>query len=100
MSEFCRNDSANYHAVVTTPYLVGGICYTLGSYAGVLQVLNVHNKDEEFFKQDWCFKGAKHWRSMRKFLSWEPLVGYFAYIIGAILFNVNTGLGFNKLNEF
>ena len=36
MSKFCREDSANYHAVVTTPYLVGGICYTVGSYAGVL----------------------------------------------------------------
>jgi hypothetical protein len=37
---------------------------------------------------------------MRTVLGWEPLIGYFAYIIGAILFNVNTGLGFNSLNEF
>jgi hypothetical protein len=37
---------------------------------------------------------------MRVHLSWEPLVGYFSYMIGALLFNVNTGLGYSELNPF
>jgi hypothetical protein len=32
---------------------------------------------------------------MRKFLGWEPLVGYASYMIGAALFNVNTVLGYD-----
>ena len=31
---------------------------------------------------------------MRKFLGWEPLVGYFCFMIGALLFNVNCVFGY------
>jgi len=31
---------------------------------------------------------------MREYLSWEPLIGYFSYAIGAIFFNWNTAMGF------
>ena len=31
---------------------------------------------------------------MRKYLGWEPLIGYFSYVIGAIFFNWNTAMGF------
>ena len=39
-------------------------------------------------KMDWCFKGTKHWREMREHIGWEPPIGYFAYFIGSILFNI------------
>ena len=34
---------------------------------------------------------------MRKYLSWEPLVGYFSYVIGAVFFNWNTAMAFAVL---
>lgn len=33
---------------------------------------------------------------MRKYLGWEPVVGYISYMIGALLFNVNTILGYDS----
>jgi hypothetical protein len=100
MADISKSSHSAAVALVTTPYLVGGICFTLGSYAGFLQVINVHNKETKMSKSDWCFKGSKHWKAMRVHLSWEPLVGYFSYMIGALLFNVNTGLGYSELNPF
>jgi hypothetical protein len=49
--------------------------------------------------QDWIFKGTKHWRAMRECLGWEPVTGYACYMIGALLFNINTGLAYADLHE-
>ena len=43
--------------LVDAPYLLGGVCFTLGSYAGILEVVNVPNKDSK--KIDYCFYGRK-----------------------------------------
>ena len=83
----------NTQALELTPYLVGGMAYTLGSYAGVLEVLNVRNKDDGL--ADYCFKGTKHYWDMRNYLGWEPIAGYFAYMFGAVLYDVNCILGYN-----
>jgi hypothetical protein len=45
MADISKSSHSAYTALVSTPYLVGGICFTLGSYAGFLQVINVHNKE-------------------------------------------------------
>jgi tetrahydromethanopterin S-methyltransferase subunit D len=36
---------------------------------------------------------------MREILGWEPLVGYFSYMIGAILFNINGSIAYAELSE-
>jgi len=36
-------------------YFMGGIAFTLGAYAGVLEVINVHNKDGAI--TNWIFTG-------------------------------------------
>jgi len=91
-------NTGNMQALVITPYWVGSICFTFGAFAGVLEVVNVPNKDDNI--TDWCFTGGKQWRELRKYLGWEPLLGYMSYMIGATLFNVNTVLGYdpNLLN--
>jgi hypothetical protein len=50
-------------ALVVTPYFMGGICFTVGAYAGVLEVINIHNKDDKI--TDWFFTGSKQWNKMR-----------------------------------
>jgi len=50
-------------------------------------------------QQDWCFKGSKQWKLMREHLHWEPLIGYMAYMIGALFFNLNTGLSYANVSE-
>jgi hypothetical protein len=45
MAEISQISEYNEKVLVACPYLVGGICFTIGAYAGTLQVLNVHNKD-------------------------------------------------------
>jgi hypothetical protein len=36
MADISKTSHSAYTALVSTPYLVGGICFTLGSYAGFL----------------------------------------------------------------
>ena len=36
---------------------------------------------------------------MRAHLHWEPLVGYIAYMVGALLFNLNTGLSYASVSD-
>jgi hypothetical protein len=70
-------------ALVAGPYFVGGIAFTLGSYAGILEVINVPNKDNDGVTS-YCFTGRAQWRRIREFLSWEPMLGYLAYFVGAM----------------
>ena len=98
MTTLPEKSHGNMQALVITPYWIGSICFTVGSYAGVLEVVNVPNKNEDIV--DYWFKGPKQWANLRKFLGWEPLIGYYSYMIGALLFNVNTVLGyFGHLNK-
>ena len=36
-------DESVRKALIDVPYLVGGVCFTLGGYAGVLELINVRN---------------------------------------------------------
>ena len=73
LSDVAKMSKANSNALVTTSYFAGGLCFTLGAYAGILEVINVPNK-EDGKVHDWCFCGRAQWRKMRHFLGWEPLV--------------------------
>ena len=58
----------------------------------MLEVINVQHKDDGL--ADYCFKGRKHYWEMRKYLGWEPIIGYLAFMGGSILFNINCSLGY------
>ena len=45
-----------------TPYLVGGIAFSIGAYSGVLTVVNVPNKDSQ--KMDWFIYSRAHWNEV------------------------------------
>jgi len=88
MNHLSAANETNEMSLVTAPYFVGGIAFTLGGYAGILEVVNIPNKDSTRF--DWMFYGPQQWTRIRKFLSWEPLWGYIFYFVGALFFNINT----------
>ena len=80
-------------ATVDVPYLVGAIFFTLGGWAGVESVLRLPELRGSGRPPIFCLAGMHHWRRLKKRVSWEPLVAYPAYLIGALLFNVNTVAG-------
>ena len=88
--------AAAERALVGVPYLFGGVCFTLGAYAGVVEVLNVpYAKDPRHalvLGLSPC-DARGQWRTLRRHLSWEPLVGYAAYIVGALVYDVNVVAG-------
>lgn len=70
------------YALVTMPYFLGGIAFTLGSWFGVLEIVNIHygNKDmsdpatERF---SYFFEGRAQWnRLLNKGISRSTLVGF------------------------
>ena len=83
-------------ALVDGPYLVGGVAFTLGAYAGVMEVVNVGAAEHEptRFGSELFTKPLVTWKKLRKYLAWEAIVGYFCYIVGAAFFNINTIAGF------
>eukprot|EP00933_Yihiella_yeosuensis_P019862 TRINITY_DN1601_c0_g5_i1.p1 TRINITY_DN1601_c0_g5~~TRINITY_DN1601_c0_g5_i1.p1 ORF type:complete len:407 (-),score=57.77 TRINITY_DN1601_c0_g5_i1:274-1494(-) len=81
-------------ALVQTPYLVGGVCFTIGSYMGILEVMNVGESGSRFIL---CPCGQA-WRQQRRMsVNWKPFLGYGSYLAGAIFYNVNTVAGFFSL---
>ena len=80
MSELSERTEADEMALVATPYLLGGVAFSLGAYCGVLTVINVPNKDTD--KVDWFIYSSKHWAELRRYLGWEALVGYLSYVLG------------------
>lgn len=92
MCDLSKRSTEDELALVATPYLVGGIAFSIGAYSGVLTVVNVPNKDSQ--KMDWFIYSRAHWNELLKYLSWEPLVGYVSYVIGAFFFNINTAMGY------
>lgn len=72
---------------VDGPYLVGGVCFTIGSYMGVLELINVPNREG---RMDYFFWGPKHWQKLKEHLHWESLASYMCYLTGALFFNVMT----------
>ena len=94
MSSLVDNREGNELALVAAPYLVGGVAFSLGAYTGILHVINVPNKDSNRMDLFFFACGARaQWRELRRYLSWEPLVGYVSYFVGALAFNVNTVVG-------
>jgi len=74
-------------ALVTTPYFVGGICVTLGTYSSILKVVNIPHRDANM---SLFFTGAKQWRILQHYSSTINLVGVIANFAGAFLFNITT----------
>eukprot|EP00971_Amphidinium_carterae_P137489 2724799-Amphidinium_carterae.1 len=70
---------------------MGGIAFTLGSYAGLLEVLNVAKDNDA--RMSWVWYSSSQYHMMRRYVSWEAILGYVSYVIGALFFNVNTLLG-------
>lgn len=83
-------------ALVDGPYLVGGVAFTLGAYAGVLEVVNVGAPEHERTRLGSALflRPRETWRELRRYLAWEAIIGYLCYIFGALFFNVNTVAGF------
>lgn len=92
-SRVAVGDAAASKALVAVPYLMGGVCFTLGAYAGVVETLNVPFSGNEGMQRLVLFLSPRdlggQWRELRRHLSWEPLIGYASYMIGATLYNVN-----------
>eukprot|EP00404_Azadinium_spinosum_P060386 CAMPEP_0180713578 /NCGR_PEP_ID=MMETSP1038_2-20121128/11976_1 /TAXON_ID=632150 /ORGANISM="Azadinium spinosum, Strain 3D9" /LENGTH=208 /DNA_ID=CAMNT_0022745911 /DNA_START=40 /DNA_END=663 /DNA_ORIENTATION=- len=82
-----ENRGSLENALVTGPYLVGGMCFTIGSYLGLVEATNA--------PINWLSP-----RKLRGVVSWKAVAGYGAYTIGALFFNVNTFSAFFQMTEF
>lgn len=56
---FAMMGTKHNQALILTPYFVGSIMFSIGSYCGLLEVINIHNEDHSI--SEYCFKGRKHW---------------------------------------
>ena len=84
-------------AAVSAPYLVGSVAFTLGGWAGMEEVLRLpSNELLRGTKRPRCFLLASrwHWRRVTRATSPATVVGFAAYFVGALLFNVNCVAGF------
>lgn len=97
LTDLCHNHHEAELALVQTAYLAGGVCFTVGSYAGLVEVMNV--KEDGTRVLLWPV-GAR-WKRLRLegSINWKALLGYSSYLFGAILYNVNTISGYFKLTD-
>ena len=77
--------------LVGGPYFAGGVCFGLGAYCGVLQVLNL---DLEVSKPRnrrliWC-GACRHWRQAAKTNGKSAAWAYFIYFVGALSFQLSV----------
>ena len=89
-------------SVVLTPYLVGSINFTVGAWAGIEELLRLpRSRDGMRLGRPrlFCFAKLRHWAAIRQVTSWEPIVAYPLYFIGALLFNINCFVGFLTPNK-
>jgi len=85
-------------ALVTTPYFVGGLAFTTGCYANILEVVNLPDKHSST-NVDFFFTGRRQWQQLKTVMSWKTLHGVIWNFVGAIAFNVDTLLSYvNGLN--
>jgi len=97
MSDLAKSKNLE-HALVAGPYFVGGICFTAGSYLGVLEAVNAPNKGDSI--KNWILPLTRSgWQRLLRFVSWRAVAGYSCYTAGALCFNVNTVAGFLTLSE-
>ena len=98
-------------AVVATPYLVGSVCFTLGSVFGVLEILYLPKSSAPATGKagslgalasgrPWRCCGPANWRKVCRMVRVESIVGYLSYLVGALFFNINTVAGFLKLDDW
>ena len=82
-------------AAVSAPYLIGSVAFTLGGWAGMEEVLRLPG-ELRGTKRPRCFLLAsrRHWRRVTGATSSATVVGFAAYFVGALLFNVNCVAGF------
>jgi len=79
--------------LVDGPYFAGGVCFGLGAYCGVLQVLNVSIKGfDDSPRLIWC-GSCRRWRNSMKEVGKSAAAAYLIYFIGALLFQFSVGGG-------
>lgn len=83
-------------ALVQTAYMAGGVCFTLGSYSGLVEVMNVKEDGTRIL----LWPAGDRWKQLKAegSLSWKAFYGYNSYLFGAILYNVNTISGYVHLD--
>lgn len=91
MTELVGQDLRLEQGLVDGPYFAGGVCFGLGAYCGVLQVLNVHNKDSKR-QLVWC-GSCRQWSKAAKTVGKSAAAAYLTYFVGALLFQVGVGGG-------
>jgi hypothetical protein len=88
-------------ALVAGPYFAGGICFTIGSYLGLLEALHANCSSSE--PLHWLCCSRRLWRLLKRsheFVTWKAIAGYGSYTVGALFFNVNTVAGFSASTAF
>jgi hypothetical protein len=85
-------------AVVLAPYVVGSVNFSLGAWAGMEELLRISSLSGTGRPRIFCFARARHWRLVARELTYEPLVAYLCYFVGAVLFNINCVAGFWSLS--
>ena len=91
MTDLVGLDLRLEQGLVDGPYFAGGVCFGLGAYCGVLQVLNVHNKDSKR-QLVWC-GSCRQWSKAAKTVGKSAAAAYLTYFVGALLFQVGVGGG-------
>jgi len=106
MLDLAGKTERNSKALVTLPYFVGGICFTLGAYFGIIEVVNVPKGMDRGFKghfgtgYDLFLTGRTQWKKMKDAgVSWNGLMGYTVYFMGASFFQINVFCGFFTLTD-
>ncbi|CAE7370186.1 unnamed protein product [Symbiodinium natans] len=100
MSGLADVTSPSYHrvsdlALVGTPYCIGALCFTVGAYCGVLEVVNLTTREGE--RLQFFVTGVRHVRQIAAVVDLRCFWSYMANFVGAIAFNVNTISGYFEL---
>lgn len=86
--------------LVNTPYCIGAVAFTLGAYAGFLEVINLPDKDDvdrgnqETESLAYCLRGRRHLQALAAVVDLKSLGSYSVNLIGAIAFNIDTLAGY------
>jgi len=103
MLDLSGKTERNSKALVTLPYFVGGICFTLGTYFGIVKIVNVpKGKDRGHFGTgyDLFLTGRTQWKKMKAAgVSWNGLMGNILYFMGASFNQINVFCGFFTLTD-
>ena len=75
-------------SLVSAPYLIGSVAFTLGSWAGVEELFRIPRLRGSQRPIVFCCTRPEVWHMVRSATPWEARVAYASYFVGALLFNV------------